>query len=121
MHVADVSLAAWKRVAVALPQALQGYAREWGESLERMVRSNDDRSIDLEWRLWRSLCEALEEAGAVTKEDLSSPMSAEKTAGQRLLRDLRAWGNQRTQLAAVLPARAVSHARANKRRPYARR
>lgn len=90
-------MAAWKRVAAALPQELQGYAREWGEAVEGLYRGTV--SAHLEWELWRSLCEALEESGAVTKADLKSPISRNDTSGQRLLKSLRAWGDARAAIA----------------------
>lgn len=97
MNSNDLSLAAWKRVAKEIPPALIGYATEWVQSVEWMERQpGSERAGELEWSLWRSLCEALQECGAVTESDLKTSVGAKaETPGLRLLNALRAWGDAR--------------------------
>lgn len=92
----DLSLAAWKRVAKVLPAELQGYAREWAEAVEHLERAGTERAATLEWQLWRSLCDVLSEAGAVTAEDLKAPIrNPSGTHGSKIFQALRAWGAAR--------------------------
>lgn len=95
----DISLAAWRRVAQALPVDLQGYAREWAQAVEACETSRADHAAHIEWELWRSLCNALKEAGAVTDKDLKSRTFDRSTPGCRLLGALRAWGDTRAAIA----------------------
>lgn len=96
----DLSLAAWKRVSELLPTELQGYAREWGQAVEHLERDRGDSAAHLEWELWRSLCAALEESGAVTRADLKTSIRAPATTpGLRLIRALQAWGIARAAIA----------------------
>lgn len=53
---------------------------------------------DQEWDAWRSLCQALLVAGAVTQADLDSPVGQSKTSGQRLMNQIRTWGDMRVRL-----------------------
>lgn len=96
----DVSRAAWKRVKSAgLPPELEGYAREWAQSIERLEVEGTDRAATLEWELWRSLCDALTDAGAVTELDRQASIQDANTPGCRLLLALRAWGAARAAIA----------------------
>ena len=45
-----------------------------------------------EWEAWQAVCRALQDAGAVTADDLTSRISARDTPGQRLLELIREWG-----------------------------
>ena len=100
-----MSLAAWKRVAKLLPTELHGYAREWGQAVERMQRDPTDYASSLEWKLWRSLCAALREADVVTDKDLLTSVRVKpNTKGQRLLCLLRHWGDLRRVIAEMTGA-----------------
>jgi hypothetical protein len=50
-----------------------------------------------EYERWLLICQALKEAGAVTESDLASPVMSTRTPGERLLADLRHWGNLRAR------------------------
>jgi hypothetical protein len=98
----DLSLAAWKRVALLLPadpearELLESYSREWGQAVERLEAEGTDSATRLEWELWRSLCEALEETGAVTAADLKTSAHVDSgTPGNDLLHALNTWGDAR--------------------------
>lgn len=51
-----------------------------------------------EWEQWQRIIERLERAGAITKADLLSPSHSDATAGQRLLSDIRYWGDLRARM-----------------------
>ncbi len=46
-----------------------------------------------EWEAWKTLCASLLKSGAITQADLDSPVGQKDTEGQRLLCDIRAWGD----------------------------
>lgn len=50
-----------------------------------------------EWKQWRVICHRLALAGAITQEDLNSPVHADHTDGQKLLSDIRYWGDLRAK------------------------
>jgi hypothetical protein len=57
-------------------------------------------NIDLttaEWDQWRVICRLLQKAGAMTDADLNSPVRDRFTAGQRLLAEIRTWGDLRAK------------------------
>jgi hypothetical protein len=99
----DLSMAAWKRVAGVVPVELHGYAREWGEARGRLGPTATMRDGDIEWELWRSLCAALVECGAVTAADLRLPANSLDTPGCRLFAALRSWGDARAAIAKARP------------------
>ena len=68
------------------------------------MTTEKDRFMDIEWRLWRDLCGRLKEAGLVTQADLSAPVSENRTAGQKLIHAITAWGENRTNEIATLTA-----------------
>lgn len=66
---------------------------------------NDDFNADvariaarLEHDAWKAVCKALREVHAVTDDDLNAPVSSNATPGQRLLNQIRAWGDARAEL-----------------------
>lgn len=48
-----------------------------------------------EWEAWQGICQALKDQGAVTEDDLGSPVSQSETPGQQLLTMIRNWGKLR--------------------------
>ena len=50
-----------------------------------------------EWDQWCLICRCLALTGVVTQEDLLAPVNADKTPGQKLLSDIRFWGNLRAK------------------------
>jgi len=68
-------------------------------SLEQLKVSHEEHE------LWKELCRQLKERGAVTKEDLESPMGDDKTPGQKLMNTLRTWGDKLVELRNMKPRR----------------
>ena len=60
---------------------------------------------DRELTAWRDVLRMLREAGAVTDADLASSVKLNDTAGQRLLNQIRAWGDLRAELVSVAKGR----------------
>lgn len=55
-----------------------------------------------EHKLWRDLCTRLFLLKVVTASDLKSRAGEEATAGQRLINQIREWGEARSQLAVAV-------------------
>lgn len=50
-----------------------------------------------EYDQWQDVCRQLKACGAVTDKDLSAPVGSTATHGQRLLTELRFWGDLRAR------------------------
>lgn len=51
-----------------------------------------DEHRNWEWNEWRAVCKILLDHGAITMGDLQSPVTHNETPGQKILNQIRIWG-----------------------------